>query len=131
MTVYLIRTFYYWLKNNNDEVNEEINKLLNDLIPNENDTLSEIKKIFENYNEKVNQVIHKELLENKNIKKNNPELLNNDKTKTKEFYDRLETLLKSNEKIISFLDKLNNYEYETSIIGESYSFFPKCLDHVI
>ena len=86
----------------------------------------DIKKIFENYLEKINQLkkINEELQENKNIKKN-------DKTKTKEFYDRLDTLLKNNEKIISFLDKLNNNEYETSITGESNTFFSECLDHVI
>ena len=94
----------------------ETNKEIND----------DIKKIFENYLEKINQLkkINKELQENKNIKKN-------DKTKTKEFYDRLDTLLKNNEKIISFLDKLNNNEYETSITCESYTFFSECLDHVI
>jgi len=119
--------------NKNNEANEEINKLLNDSIPNENDNLPGIKNIFKNYSEKINQLkqINKELQENKNIKKVNPELLNTDGTKTKEFYDKLDALLKSNEKIISFLDKLNNYEYETSITGESYAFFSKCLDHVM
>ena len=119
--------------NKNNEANEEINKLLKDSSSNENDALPDIKKIFENYLEKINQLknINKELQENKNINKNNPKLLKNDETKIKEFYDRLDTLLKSNEKITSFLGKLNNYGYETSITGESYAFFSKCLNHVI
>ena len=42
--------------NKNNEANEEINKLLKDSSSNENDALPDIKKIFENYLEKINQL---------------------------------------------------------------------------
>ena len=93
-----------------------------------------VEKIFENYNEKITQLekIHKELKENINIKIKikSPESLTNN-PKLEAFFNRLDELLKNNEKIIPFLDKLNNYEYETCITGESYTFFSKCLEHII
>ena len=48
-----------------------------------------------------------------------------------EFYKRLDNLFEKEEKAISFLNRLNNNEYETSITGESYVFVSKCLDYII
>ena len=115
------------IKNSNGQIN--INEL--------NQTLEFLDKIFENYSVRIKKLenIYIELKEIINIKNDNSESIAENKEKNhnplNEFFKRLDNLLENEEKVIPFLNRLKNNEYENSITGESYTFFSKCLDYII
>ena len=121
----------------NEDANKAINNLINESIEKKDDEYSNMEKIFENYSERIKKLenIYSELKEIINIKNDNYKSIPKSKEKKhnplNEFYKRLDNLFEKEEKAISFLNRLNNNEYETSITGESYVFVSKCLDYII
>ena len=114
---------------NNEEINKILENVLNESLL-ENKDIQKMENIFENYIAKIKtlQDISEDLNEYNNFK----EVENIQKSKPlKEFLERLDQLLKNEEKILSFLYGLNKSKYETSITGEKYTFFSYCLDYII
>ena len=114
---------------NNEEINKIVENILNESLL-ENKDIQKMENIFENYIAKIKtlQDISEDLNEYNNFK----EVENIQKSKPlKEFLERLDQLLKNEEKILSFLYGLNKSKYETSITGEKYTFFSYCLDYII
>ena len=114
---------------NNEEMNEIIENILNESVV-EKDDIQKIVSIFVDYVEKIKilQDISKDLNQYNNI--NYQENLQKSNS-LKEFLERFEHLIMNEEKILSFLSRLNTNKYETSITGEKYAFFSYCLNYII
>ena len=114
---------------NNEEINKIVENVINESLLEKND-IQKMENIFENYIAKIKilQDISEDLNEYNNIKEQENIL----KSKPlKEFLERLDQLLKNEEKILSFLYRLNQSKYETAITDERNTFFSYCLDYII
>ena len=114
---------------NDKEMNDIIRNILNESLV-EKDDIQKIENIFVNYVEKIK--ILQDILEDLNQYNNFKDQESFQKSKSlNEFLARLEQLLMNEEKILSFLFRLNKNKYETSITGEKYAFFSYCLNYII
>ena len=110
-------------------MNDIIRNILNESLV-EKDDIQKIENIFVNYVEKIK--ILQDILEDLNQYNNFKDQESFQKSKSlNEFLERLEQLLMNEEKILSFLYRLNKNKYETSITGEKYAFFSYCLNYII
>lgn len=112
---------------NDVEINNKIDVIFNELFSGLNE-YPKIEKKFEVYTKIINELkgIYEELNENFNFKEESeikPSLPN-------EFFERMDKILNDEQKCISFLYKLNNNEYESSLTGECYMFSFYCLNYV-
>lgn len=112
---------------NDVEINNKIDVIFNELFSGLNE-YPKIEKKFEVYTKIINELkgIYEELNENFNFKEESeikPSLPN-------EFFERMDKILNDEQKCISFLYKLNNNEYESSLTGEGYMFSFYCLNYV-
>ena len=114
---------------NNEEMNEIIEKIIKESLV-EKDDIQKIENIFVDYVEKIKvlQDISEYLNRYNNFKAQ--ESVKKSKS-LNEFFERFEQLIMNEEKILSFLFKLNSNKYETSITGEKYAFYSYCLNYII
>ena len=109
------------------ELDNIIDEILNGLLI-EMNGMKKDEKMFENYLSKEKQLEEiKKDLDNINIENKDLAI----PKKLKGFFERLDKVLDNDESIISFLYRLNNNKYESSIIGKYYEFFALCLNYII
>ena len=112
----------------NNEMNDKIENIIKELF-NKTEELVNVKNIFENYTEKMAQLktiynkLNKKYVRNDKQTKVNESLV--------EFFKRFDKLLNNDQKILPFLDDLNESEYENCVTGEYYTFFSMCLNYMI
>jgi len=112
---------------NDGELDNKIDEILNGLLIEMNGMKND-EKMFENYINKEKQLEEiKKDLDNINIENNELTI----PKKLKGFFERLDKVLDKDESSISFLYRLNNNKYESSIIGKYYEFFALCLNYII
>ena len=112
---------------NDEELNNKIDEILNGLLI-EMNGMKKDEKMFVNYLSKIKilEDIKNELdsIKNKIGDLIIPKIL-------KEFFERFDKVLDKGESSLSFLYRLNNNKYESSITGKYYEFFAFCLNYII
>ena len=111
----------------NQEMNAKIDSTLNQILADMNGIQGN-EKILQNYLESIEKLeeIYNSL-NDENIREKN---INIHKS-LEAFFKRVNEVLEHEEDCLSFLFKLNGYEYETSVTGEHCNFFSLCLNYII